>query len=79
MFSPSGGRGRKFESCHPDLNVKYIMKINQEKIDEMVLALMYLGMHDNGRAWKSFDWESLNRLHEKNLIFNPVNKVCCLL
>ncbi len=50
------------------------MKINEEKIDEMILALMYLGLHDNGRTWKSFDWDSLNRLHEKNLISNPVNK-----
>lgn len=50
------------------------MKINEEKIDEMILALMHLSLHDNGRAWKSFDWDSLNRLHEKNLICNPISK-----
>ncbi len=32
----------------------------------MILALMYLGLHDHDRSWKSFDWDSLNRLHQKN-------------
>jgi hypothetical protein len=34
------------------------------KVDEMVLALMYLVMHsdrDAVRAWKSFDWDTLDR------------------
>nr|WP_240550056.1 DUF6429 family protein [Halomonas titanicae] len=31
-------------------------------------------MHDGARAWKTFDWESLNRLHEKGFIADPVNK-----
>jgi hypothetical protein len=26
------------------------------------------------RAWKSFDWTAMNRLHEKGLIDNPVSK-----
>jgi hypothetical protein len=26
------------------------------------------------RAWKSFDWEAMNRLHEKGYISNPVGK-----
>ncbi|WP_431475204.1 DUF6429 family protein [Marinobacter sp. KM021] len=26
------------------------------------------------RAWKSFDWDAMNRLHEKGLIENPVGK-----
>lgn len=25
-------------------------------------------------AYKSFDWDALNRLHEKGLIANPVSK-----
>jgi hypothetical protein len=31
-------------------------------------------LHDGCRAWKSLDWNSLNRLHEKGLIESPVNK-----
>ncbi len=26
------------------------------------------------RAWKGFDWETLNRLHAKGLISNPKSK-----
>ena len=50
------------------------MEIDQEKVDEAVIALLYLTLHDDFRAWKSFDWETLDRLHEKGLIDNPVNK-----
>ncbi|WP_420389924.1 DUF6429 family protein [Marinobacter sp.] len=50
------------------------MDIDEEKVDEAVLALLYLTLHDEGRAWKSFDWEAMNRLHEKGLIENPVGK-----
>src|SRR5437899_37269 len=44
------------------------------KIDQSVLALLYLTLHDGCRAWKSFDWQAMTRLHEKGLIEDPVNK-----
>lgn len=47
---------------------------NTDKVDEVVLALMYLTLHDYYRAWKGFDWDALNRLYEKGLIGNPVGK-----
>jgi len=47
---------------------------DHEKVDEMVLALMYLTLHDWNRAWKGFDWDVLDHLHEKGLIDNPRNK-----
>jgi hypothetical protein len=50
------------------------MEYNQEEIDKMVLALLYLGLHDENRVWKTFDWDSLNRLFEKGLISNPISK-----
>ena len=50
------------------------MDVDLEKIDEAVLALLYLTLHDGARAWKSFDWDALNRLHEKGYISNPVGK-----
>ncbi|WP_321806769.1 DUF6429 family protein [Burkholderia sp. BCC1993] len=43
-------------------------------VDDAVLALLYLTLHDHNRAWKSFDWDVLNRLHERGLIGDPVNK-----
>lgn len=48
--------------------------IDEEKIDQAVLALLYLTLHDHNRAWKSFDWEAMSRLHDKGFIDNPANK-----
>jgi DNA-binding PadR family transcriptional regulator len=50
------------------------MKLDAEKIDRAVLALLYLGLHEEWRAWKGFDWDALSRLHEKGLISDPVRK-----
>jgi hypothetical protein len=50
------------------------MEIDEQKIDEAVLALLYLTLHDGCRAWKSFDWDAMSRLHKKGLIEDPVNK-----
>ncbi len=50
------------------------MKLNDDRIDDAVLALLRLGLHDGARAWKSFDWESMRRLHERGLISDPVGK-----
>jgi DNA-binding PadR family transcriptional regulator len=50
------------------------MRLDNDKIDEAVLALLILGIHDGSRAWKGFDWEALNRLHEKGFISDPRGK-----
>ncbi len=53
------------------------MEYDKDKVDEMTLALLYLVMHGhNGeeRAWKGFDWETMNRLHEKDYISDPRSK-----
>jgi hypothetical protein len=50
------------------------MELDIDKIDEAVLALLALGQHDEFRAWKSFDWASMSRLHEKGYITDPVGK-----
>ena len=47
---------------------------DRDKVDEIVLALMYLTLHDSYRAWKGFDWQTLDRLHEKGWIENPISK-----
>ncbi|MGO4814124.1 DUF6429 family protein [Cupriavidus sp. 2MCAB6] len=49
-------------------------QLNTDAIDDAVLGLLYLALHDDDRAWKGFDWEALNRLHERGFIANPVNK-----
>ena len=50
------------------------MELDTDKIDDAVLALLYLGLHDGARAWKGFDWEAMNRLHEKGFISDPRGK-----
>ena len=50
------------------------MEIDTDRIDDAVLALLRLGLHDGCRAWKGFDWDVMNRLHAKGLISDPVGK-----
>jgi hypothetical protein len=55
------------------------MDYDTNKIDEYTLALLYLVTHQReeglgARAWKGFDWDTMNRLHDKGYISNPVGK-----
>ena len=50
------------------------MDIDTDKIDEAVLALLYLTLHDGVRAWKGHDWDALDRLYRKGMIENTVGK-----
>jgi hypothetical protein len=54
------------------------MEYDKNKIDEYTLALLYLvtTWENKGarRAWKGFDWETMNRLHEKGFISDPRGK-----
>jgi hypothetical protein len=50
------------------------MDLDTDRIDDATLALLCLGLHDGQRAWKSFDWNAMARLHEKGLISDPVGR-----
>ena len=50
------------------------LEIDVDRIDDAVLALLFLTLHDGNRAWKGFDWDTLARLHAKGLIDDPVGK-----
>ena len=50
------------------------MDYDKDKVDEMVLALLFLTLHEGGRAWKGHAWDALGRLHEKGMVFDPVGK-----
>ena len=49
-------------------------KIDTDRIDDAVLALLRLGLHQHWRVWKSFDWDAMDRLHKKGFISDPVGK-----
>ena len=50
------------------------MNIDEEKINEAAIALLYLTLHDNFRAWKQIDFDVMDRLYEKGYIHNPRGK-----
>lgn len=52
---------------------------DRDKVDDATLALMWLVMSKErpeflARAWKGFDWDTLDRLHEKGYIDDPKSK-----
>jgi hypothetical protein len=54
--------------------------VDRDKVDEIVLVLMQLTLHDSYRAWKEFEWETLDRLTSPNIQFeelatNPLPRV----
>jgi len=55
-----------------------MMEYDKDKVDEMVLALLYLTMFGEdqygARAWKSHDWDAMDRLHQKGYISDPKSK-----
>jgi hypothetical protein len=54
------------------------MDYDRDKVDEMVLALLWLTAFDEdalgARAWKSHDWDVLDRLHAAGYISDPKSK-----
>ena len=53
------------------------MDIDAEKLEQTVLALLYLNSFQEGsgrRAWKGFPWTVMDALHEKGYISNPATK-----
>lgn len=52
-------------------------ELRTEEVDEAVLALLYLNsFEDHGqiRSWKTFDWNAMDRLHERGLIGDPKSR-----
>jgi len=55
------------------------LEIDKDRIDDYTLALLYLVVWKRqkglgARVWKSFDWETMDRLHEKGYISDPQSK-----
>jgi hypothetical protein len=54
------------------------MEYDEDKIDEVVLALLGFKAFEEdeygARAWKSYDWDIMDRLHSKGYISDPKSK-----
>lgn len=71
-YEPQRPRGKSMDNS-TDQDIDY------DKVDEITLALMYLVTWDRiaehgSRAWKGFDWATMDRLHKKGLILDPQSK-----
>jgi len=55
----------------PDMNG---VEVDDDKIDDAVLALLLLGLHAHTRVWKDHDWAVLDRLFQNGYIADPVRK-----
>jgi hypothetical protein len=44
---------------------------DRDRAADFALALMYLDIHGDLRAWKAYPWDVLNVLHEQGLMTNP--------
>lgn len=52
-------------------------EFDQDKVDDVTLALLWLTTHSDDfghRAWKSFDWDTMDRLYQKGFIGSPKGK-----
>jgi hypothetical protein len=47
------------------------MKLNQQKVEDAVLAVLWLTLHQERLAWKTLDWDTMDRLHKKDYISDP--------
>lgn len=48
--------------------------VDIDAIDAVVLALLWLNLRgESGRAWKSLNWDALDRLYLKAMIGNPAS------
>jgi hypothetical protein len=53
------------------------IEIDEQKVDEALLALLYLTTFKDKpywRVWKGHNWDSLDRLHQKGYISDPATK-----
>lgn len=69
---PSAVRPARSDEQIP--NEEKPMKLNQQKVEDAVLAVLWLTLHDECRAWKTIDWGTMDRLHQKGYISDPAHR-----
>lgn len=51
------------------------MHYDNEKLEQALLAMLYIHHFDDGRVWKGYPFELMDILHSKGYIDNPANKI----
>ena len=71
-------RVKQSKDCYYLVSECFEMEYDRDKVDDAVLALLWLTSFDEdeygARAWKSHDWDAMDRLYEKGFIANPRSK-----
>jgi catechol 2,3-dioxygenase-like lactoylglutathione lyase family enzyme len=49
-------------------------EVDRDKLAEVALAILSLTLHDDGRVWKSLDWDLMDLLHEKGWVVDSRSK-----
>jgi Domain of unknown function (DUF6429) len=50
------------------------MELNQQRVEEAVLAVLWLTLHNEVEAWTTIDWDTMDRLHQKGFISDPTHR-----
>jgi hypothetical protein len=51
-----------------------ILQLKEQKVEEAVLAVLWLTLHNEVEEWKTIDWDTMDRLHQKGLISDPTHR-----
>jgi hypothetical protein len=46
-------------------------RVDAQRLDDAVLAILYYNRMTAGGAWKGLPWDATDRLHQKGLISDP--------
>jgi len=68
LVSTEMGKGERYAAQ------KTRLEWDQDKVDDAVLALLCLTLHDGDRAWKGYDFDVMARLCEKGYLLDPFGK-----
>jgi hypothetical protein len=47
---------------------------DQAKVEDAVLAVLWLTLHDECCVWKTIDWDTMDQLHTKRYISDPARR-----
>ena len=65
------GRGRAI-AADTAAERKSLRKLDQ--LEDAVLAVLWLTLHDECCVWKTIDWDTMDRLHTKGYISDPARR-----
>ncbi len=77
LFTPDDAPEDAVAGVATDIAESGRYELDEAAIGEAVLALLWLNAfddHGQPRAWKTFDWGAMDRLHERGLISDPKSK-----